>query len=156
QAAPGAIATVNVVKVFQQAAPAPVGEVEQAKAAARLADLPLNGIPAPAALPAGTRIVFGRNALFVGREGDLKRLAAGLKSGGTAAVGQIAAATGLGGMGKTQLAIEFAHRYGPYFAGGVFWLNFADPAAIPSEVAACGGPGALDLRPDFANLPLPD
>jgi hypothetical protein len=54
------------------------------------------------------------------------------------------------------LANEFAHRYGQYFAGGVFWLNFADRDAIANEIAACGGPGALDLRPDFGNLPLPD
>jgi tetratricopeptide (TPR) repeat protein len=41
-------------------------------------------------------------------------------------------------MGKTQLAVEFAHRYGPYFAGGVFWLSFADPKNIAAECAACG------------------
>ncbi|NIO76338.1 MAG: tetratricopeptide repeat protein, partial [Armatimonadetes bacterium] len=62
---------------------------------------------------------------------------------------------GMGGIGKTQLAAEFVHRYGQYFAGGVFWLSFADPAAIPAEVAACGGLGGLDLRPDFPTLDLP-
>ncbi len=61
------------------------------------------------------------------------------------AIGQVAAATGMGGIGKTQLASEFAHRYGQYFAGGVFWLSFAQPELIPSEVAACGDPD--DNRP---------
>jgi tetratricopeptide (TPR) repeat protein len=156
EAGPGAVAKVTVNNVYQQAAPAPVGDAERAAAMARLVDLPVDGVPPPAALPSGSRMPFARNALFVGREGDLKILAAALKAGGTAAVGQIAAATGLGGIGKTQLANEFVHRYGQYFAGGVFWLNFADPNVISGEIAACGGSGALDLRPDFANLPLPD
>ncbi|MBV7329424.1 hypothetical protein KFU94_14475 [Chloroflexi bacterium TSY] len=57
-------------------------------------------------------------------------------------------------LGKTQLASEFVHRYGQFFAGGVFWLSFADPHAIAGEIAACGGMGRLDLRSDFADLSL--
>jgi hypothetical protein len=99
---------------------------------------------------------FRRNPLFVGRAADLQVLATALKGGETAAIGQTAAALGLGGIGKTQLAIEFVHRYGQFFAGGVFWLSFADPAAIPTEVSACGGPGALTLHPEFHTLPITD
>jgi tetratricopeptide (TPR) repeat protein len=98
---------------------------------------------------------LSRNPLFVGRADDLQRLAAALTGGETVAIGQIAAATGLGGIGKTNLATEFVHRYGHYFAGGVFWLSFADPANIPAEVAACGGAGGLNL-PGITGLELPD
>ena len=77
-----------------------------------------------------------RHTLFVGRETALLQLATLLQDGDTAAIGQIAAATGLGGIGKTQLASEFVHRYGQFFAGGVCWLSFADAAAIPAQVAA--------------------
>jgi tetratricopeptide (TPR) repeat protein len=42
----------------------------------------------------------------------------------------------------------------PATLGGVFWLNFANPAAVATEVAACGGPGALALHPEFHTLPL--
>src|SRR6185369_17501368 len=86
------------------------------------------------------------NPLFVGREDDLRALARHLKTSG------VVAATGLGGVGKTQLACELAHRYGRFFAGGVFWLRFADPAGVPAEIAACGL--GLALHPDYARLPL--
>jgi hypothetical protein len=59
------------------------------------------------------------------------------------------------GYGKTQLAAEFVHRYGQFFSGGVFWLSFADAAAVTAEVAACGGMGLID-RPDFSELKLED
>jgi tetratricopeptide (TPR) repeat protein len=117
--------------------------------------MPLDEIPPIASLPPSSRMPFSPNPLFVGREVDLKKLAKAVKGGETAAIGQIAAATGLGGIGKTQLASEFVHRYGQYFAGGVFWLSFADPAAIPAEVASCGGRGYLNLAPDFEGLDLP-
>ncbi|HSG40530.1 MAG TPA: tetratricopeptide repeat protein [Thermoanaerobaculia bacterium] len=94
------------------------------------------------------------NPLFVGRDEDLRALARQLKVGETSAIGQveIAAATGMGGIGKTQLASEFVHRYGRYFAGGVFWLSFADPAGVTSEVAASGR--GLNLRANFDDLSL--
>ncbi|MBV9786738.1 MAG: tetratricopeptide repeat protein [Chloroflexi bacterium] len=121
-----------------------------------IAALPRETVPSPAPLPNGSRMPLHRNPLFVGRAEDLRAVAEALHLGSTAAIGQIeiAAATGLGGIGKTQLACEFAHRYGQFFAGGVFWLSFADPAAVPAEVAACGGSEGMQLSPDFETLPL--
>ncbi|WP_129626247.1 FxSxx-COOH system tetratricopeptide repeat protein [Candidatus Oscillochloris fontis] len=116
-----------------------------------LASMPLDTIPDVAPLPFGSRMPFSRNPHFVGRGDDLRWLAAMLKEGVTAAIGQVAVATGLGGIGKTNLATEFAHRYGQFFVGGVFWLSFADPAGVPGEIAACGM--ALDL-PGFADLKM--
>lgn len=110
-------------------------------------DLPTDHLPPHAPLPPGSRMPYGRNPLFTGREPELLELVGTLRAGSTAAIGQIAAATGLGGIGKSQLAVEFVHRYGRFFAGGVFWLSFADSAAVPAEVAACG---------DFPDLPLPE
>jgi hypothetical protein len=92
------------------------------------------------------------NTLFVGRDNELHILARTLAQG-TATV--IAATTGLGGIGKTQLATEFVHRYGQFFPGGVFWLSFAKAAAVPGEIAACGSIGAMNL-PNFATLDLAD
>ncbi len=148
------------ITTYQHARPQPVDEAALAAAREQLAALPLDRVPSPATRPSPHRMPLCANPLFVGRERDLERLAEALKgqavgaTAPTAAIGQIAAATGMGGIGKTQLASEFVHRYGQYFAGGVFWLSFGDPQAVPAEIAGCGGPGALDLRPDFDALDL--
>ncbi|MDY7075909.1 MAG: CHAT domain-containing protein [Chloroflexota bacterium] len=148
------LAAADAPHLFFQTTPRMVDDEMLAAARERLTALPLDTIPDPAPLPLSSRMPLSRNPLFVGREADLQALAAALKAGETAAIGQveIAAATGLGGIGKTQLASEFVHRYGQFFAGGVFWLSFADPNAIPAEVASCGGLGHLNLRPDFGGL----
>ena len=139
-----------IVNVYQQAPPGQITPDEIEKAKQQLSALPLEAVPNVADLPCGSRMPFRHNQLFVGREDDLKALARVLKGAQTAVV------TGLGGIGKTQLAIEFVHRYGQYFAGGVFWLNFSDPDAISSGVSACGGVGGFELRPDYHTLTISD
>jgi len=152
QAAAGGTAIVNA---YQLVPPQPIAASELAAAEAKLAALPRDRVPDQIApLPPGSRMPFRPNPLFVGRDTDLLALSRGLTRAGSAAIGQIAAATGLGGIGKTQLAIEFVHRYGQYFAGGVFWMNFAEPAEVAAEVAACGRLGLLAWRPDYAGLKL--
>src|SRR5262245_37850223 len=146
----------HITIILAQATPRPIDPDTLATAERQLAALPLETIPDPTPLPPGSRMPLRRNPLFVGRETDLHALATALKGGETTAIGQTAAASGLGGMGKTQLASEFVHRYGQFFVGSVFWLSFADSAAVPTEVAACGGLGALALHPEFHTLPLPD
>jgi tetratricopeptide (TPR) repeat protein len=56
----------------------------------------------------------------------------------------------MGGVGKTQLAVEFAHRYGRFFHG-VHWINAAEPETIEAEVAACGR--GMGLQPWPEQLP---
>jgi tetratricopeptide (TPR) repeat protein len=94
-------------------------------------------LPEPGSLPPGSRLAFQRNALFTGREEPLKALARTLLHDGATSTLVTQAVQGMGGMGKTQLAVEFAHRYGRFFHG-VHWLNCAQPDLIAAEVAACG------------------
>ncbi|HXM54800.1 MAG TPA: tetratricopeptide repeat-containing protein [Candidatus Dormibacteraeota bacterium] len=119
----------------------PADDHDIGEAEARLASLPTDALPPRAPLPAGSRVPLAPNPLFVGRGDELLQVAAALRGRDTTVVlGQVVAATGLGGLGKTQLAVEFVHRYGRYFAGGVFWLSFARAGEVPLQVAACAAP----------------
>jgi transcriptional regulator with XRE-family HTH domain/tetratricopeptide (TPR) repeat protein len=122
--------------------------VEPHEAEMLIASMPTDTLPPRAPLPPGSRMPLAPNPFFVGRGNELLQVAAALKGGDTTvALGQVVAATGLGGLGKTQLAVEFVHRYGRFFAGGVFWLSFANTDEVPLQVAACAGPDAMDLAP---------
>ena len=107
--------------------------------------IPAGGLPPPRPLPIGSRMPHRRNKGFVGREEDLKELYTRLQASAAVGIGQVVAAAGLGGIGKSQLAVEFAYRYGRRYPGGVFWLDMADADNVANEVARCAGPGGLDL-----------
>jgi hypothetical protein len=77
-----------------------------------------------------------RPAVLAGREGLLADLDARL-SGGAGAGPRVAVLCGLGGAGKTSVAVEYAHRHLAEF--GVVWQFVAEPAALAagfSELAA--------------------
>src|SRR5262249_47520253 len=129
--------------------PTPDALTRLAEAQALLSSLPTDVLPPRAPLPAGSRMPLAPNPLFVGRTEELLQVAAALRGGDTTvALGQVVASTGLGGLGKTQLAVELVHRYGRFFAGGVFWLSFASAEEIPLQVAACAGSGAVGMEAD--------
>ncbi len=110
-------------------------------------------IPPASALPKGSRMPRASIGNFVGREKELRDLARSLIPGST--VGVHATVTGIGGVGKTQLAIEYAHRYGNRYPGGVFWLNMEKAEDAVTEVASCGGPEGMNLE-GFSNRTAPE
>ncbi len=65
---------------------------------------------------------FRRNLFFTGREELLARLHAYLHAQQPVFVSQPAALSGLGGVGKTQIAIEYAYRYANEYQY-VFWVR---------------------------------
>jgi tetratricopeptide (TPR) repeat protein len=107
-------------------------------------------LPPPGPLPHGSWLPFSRNALFTGRETALLQLARILLYGGARRALVTQALAGRGGMGKTQLAIEYAWRYGRYYQG-VHWLNAAQPGDLPQGIAACGA--RMGLAPWPEELP---
>jgi predicted ATPase/class 3 adenylate cyclase len=73
---------------------------------------------------------------FVGREAELAELETALKAH------RVVTLTGVGGVGKTRLALELAARSAHDFPDGVFVTELAsvgDPAAVPEAVAAAMG-----------------
>jgi hypothetical protein len=73
-----------------------------------------------------------RNALFTDREEVLTELHEALRAGKTTASPQPQAISGLGGMGKTQNAVEYAYRHkGDYDA--VLWVKAESREALISD-----------------------
>ncbi|MGB8510261.1 MAG: SIR2 family protein, partial [Pyrinomonadaceae bacterium] len=59
----------------------------------------------------------------IGREGALHEVRKQLTEGRRTAIGQTVSFQGLGGLGKTQLAVEYAYRFRDEYPNGVIWLN---------------------------------
>ncbi|MGH9660116.1 MAG: TIR domain-containing protein, partial [Bryobacteraceae bacterium] len=60
---------------------------------------------------------------FVGRVDALWSLFDQLSRRKTSIVQGIGVVFGIGGLGKTQLAVEYAHRFNCHYPGGVFWVE---------------------------------
>jgi tetratricopeptide (TPR) repeat protein len=126
--------------------PLPIEAEQLVVAEELLATLPLDDLPEPAPLPDASRLPAERNAHFVGREDALRTLARNACDNVPTVI------TGPAAIGKSQLALEFAYRYGRFFAGGVCWVGSGEPQFILSEIAACGQ--SMGLAPNFTSLPL--
>src|SRR6266702_4348869 len=64
-----------------------------------------------AVLPPIWNVPYPRNSFFIGRDEILTRLHTQLLAGQATALSQPHAIIGLGGIGKTQIAVEYAYRY---------------------------------------------
>jgi tetratricopeptide (TPR) repeat protein/DNA-binding XRE family transcriptional regulator len=83
-----------------------------------------------------------RSPFFVGREALLALLHERLSTARTAALTQPQALYGLGGIGKTQAAAEYAFRYSEDYAN-VFWMRAATRETLVADFVTLAG--LLDL-----------
>jgi hypothetical protein len=98
----------------------------------------------PGAMPTVWKVPAGRNPNFTGRGQELAALAAALVCGSTVTVQSL---RGMGGIGKTQLATEYAHAHaGDYDL--VYWIAAEEPATIADQFTALAGQLGLDPVPD--------
>jgi predicted ATPase/class 3 adenylate cyclase len=110
--------------------PTPVG-VFQVRAAGLRTEF-----PALRALDASPGNLRTAPTSFIGRESELDAVHAAVKAH------RLVTLTGVGGVGKTRLALEVAARLADEFPDGVWFFELAavtDPAAVPDAVAAVLG-----------------
>jgi tetratricopeptide (TPR) repeat protein len=99
-------------------------------------DLPLLAASAPrVALPTIWNIPYPRNPFFLGRDDELTQLRSRLRAGQATALSQPQAISGLGGIGKTQLALEYAYRYHQDYQE-VLWVRAESAEALISSYVA--------------------
>ncbi len=75
-------------------------------------------------------VPYRRNLFFTGREDVLAHLYTVLRSSKAAALTQ--AISGLGGIGKTQIAVEYAYRSHDHYQA-IFWVNASTRDALSAD-----------------------
>ncbi len=105
---------------------------------------PKKELPEPGDLPPASHLSFPSYAKFTGRQPELLAVAEALfyKHPDRHLV---VALTAMSGMGKSQLAVELAYRYGR-FLDGVHWINAATD--LSAEIVVCGQSMHLERWPD--------
>jgi transcriptional regulator with XRE-family HTH domain len=106
---------------------AALGQVPAAEVVAAVRD------PGPGAMP-GVWNIPARNPGFTGRDDLLTQVRDRLLAGDAAVV---QALHGMGGVGKTQLAAEYAHRFADAY-DLAWWINAEQGGLIGDQVAALG------------------
>jgi tetratricopeptide (TPR) repeat protein len=73
------------------------------------------------------------NERFIGRKRELRALHESLALG---SVGSTTILHGLGGMGKTELAVFYANEHAHCYSGGIWWIDCEHKSDLPSAFAS--------------------
>jgi tetratricopeptide (TPR) repeat protein len=92
----------------------------------------------PTAFPRIWNIPYPHNWMFTGCEEVLTRLATLLQAGQPTALSQPQAISGLGGIGKTQIVVEYAYRHAQHYQA-VLWTRADTSEALISGYNAIAG-----------------
>jgi len=99
-------------------------------------DVPLLAASAPrAALPAIWNVPYPHNPFFLGREIELAQVRHQLQADQATALSQPQTISGLGGIGKSQLALEYAYQYHRDYQT-VLWARAENTEMLISSYAA--------------------
>lgn len=102
----------------------PAGKSTSVEGAPPSSTVPSLGLEAGREKPTAFIVPYpAKGEHLIGQEGKLEQVRQSLLSGQHTSIGQAAVFQGLGGLGKTQLAVEYAHRYRNEYHNGVYWLE---------------------------------
>ncbi|WP_261575931.1 FxSxx-COOH system tetratricopeptide repeat protein [Frankia gtarii] len=102
--------------------------------------------PVRAEFPGKVSNAPGHDRHFIGRAAQLDQIRRRLAAGPVV----VTALHGMGGVGKTQLAVEYAHRHAADYSL-LWWVDAEQTALIAEKIAALAGPLGLPSA-----LPVPD
>jgi NB-ARC domain len=105
----------------------------------------INPAPAPPKYIPTYSIPYPASTNFVGRDGVLERLA------NFHASQRIVAVVGMAGVGKTELAVQYAHQYGRNYGGGCYWLGMRDRVLADLLTQHVLREFELDLPPEITD-----
>jgi tetratricopeptide (TPR) repeat protein len=94
-----------------------------------------------------TNIGYRRNPFFTGREEQLEAIHENIWADGSVALSQPIAVSGLGGIGKTQVAIEYAYRYFDEYKF-ILWVTADSADSIISDFVAVAKLLDLSVKDD--------
>jgi len=101
-------------------------------------------LPPAGPLPARHRMPYrSLGEKFIGRVDSFWDLHDCLFRDRTTVLAGEAVVVGTGGLGKTQLAIEYAHRFGSVYTGGVYWVDADQGLSI--LIAQIGGAASIEV-----------
>ena len=111
-----------------------------------LANLDRGKLPPVQPLPARHNVPYrSLGEGFVGRADALWQIHDALHGGNTAILQGIGVMAGMGGLGKTQAAIEYAHRFGVGYPGGVYWVDAE--GGISTLISQVSAAAEIDIDP---------
>src|SRR5947209_4989865 len=119
--------SLNTVKWYNRQIYSKLGVKSRTQAIACVKDLGLlqtKGSPLPQTDSWMGVLPYPRNPFFLGREETLARLRRQFQAGQAKAFSQPQAICGLGGIGKTQVALEYAYRHAADYQA-IFWTHAA-------------------------------
>lgn len=82
-------------------------------------------------------ITLRRNNSFTGRDEELRKLHEMFNESGNSSEPKACIINGIGGVGKTQLALEYTYRY-QYLYGAIFWLRTENLVELAKSYSAIG------------------
>lgn len=116
---------------------------------------PLLPTAAPVPAPRVDRSFLPRDlAEFIGRERQIQELVAQARAGGPAP--QVAVIDGMGGVGKSTLAVHVAHRLAPLFPDGHYFVDLSGFCAVTEPVEPAQALEALLRASGLAPETLPE